>query len=103
MKDTHVFYGVCLIAALVIAVVGIGYATDILPLHKQNIITATTSETKDTIQSDTAPTRASKSISAQKEKDCGCCAERRAKYKEMIKKRRERRTAAAAAQQMTSQ
>lgn len=103
MKDTHVFYGVCIIATLAIAAVGIGYATDILPLHKQNTITTTTSDTTNTIQPDTARTRASKSTTALKEKDCGCCAERRTRYKEMIKKRRERRKAAAAAQQMTSQ
>ena len=35
MKDTHVFYGICIIAILAIAAVGIGYATDMLPLHKQ--------------------------------------------------------------------
>lgn len=104
MKDTHVFYGVCIIAALAIAAVGIGYATDILPLHnKQNTITATTSDTTNAVQPDTAVTRASKSIAAPKDKDCGCCAERRAKYEEMIKKRRERRKAATAAQQMVSQ
>ena len=103
MKDTHVFYGVCIIAALAIAAISIGYATDILPLHKQNTITPTTSDTTNSIQSDTAPARASKSIAAPKEKDCGCCAERRAKYEEMIKKRRERRKTAATAQQMASQ
>ena len=103
MKDTHVFYGVCIIAALAIAAVGVGYATDILPLHKQSIITAATSDTTNTLQPDTAPTRASESIAASKEKDCGCCAERRAKYQEMIKKRRERHKAAAAAQQMASE
>ena len=103
MKDTHVFYGACVIAALAITAVGIGYATGILPLHKQNTITATISDTTNTIQPNTAPTRTSKNITASKEKDCGCCAERRAKYKEMIKKRRERRNAAAAAQQMASQ
>ncbi|MCY3743034.1 MAG: hypothetical protein OXH00_18615 [Candidatus Poribacteria bacterium] len=95
MKDTHIFYGVCLIAALAIAAVGIGYATDILPLHKQNTITTVTSDTTNTLQPDIAPTRASESIAASKEKNCGCCAERRAKYQEMIKKRRERRKAAA--------
>ena len=103
MKDTHVFYGVCIITVLAIAAVGIGYATDILPLHKQNTIIATTSDTTNTIQPDTVPTRASKSVAALKEKDCGCCEERRAKYQEMIKKRRERRKAAAAAQQMASE
>ncbi len=103
MKDTHIFYGVCIIAALAIAAVSIGYATNMLPLHKQNTITTPTSDTTNTTQPNTAPTRASKSIAAPKEKDCGCCAERRAKYKEMIKKRRERREAAAAAQQMVSQ
>ena len=100
MKDTHIFYGVCIIAALAIAAVGIGYATDILPLHKQNTITATTSDTTNTIQPDTTPTRASKNIAASKEKDCGCCEARRTRYKELIKKRRERRKAAA--QQMAS-
>ena len=64
MKDTHVFYGVCIIAALAIAAVGIGYATDMLPLHKQNTITPTTSDTTNTIQPDTTATRASKSIAA---------------------------------------
>ncbi|RKU12960.1 hypothetical protein C6503_16590 [Candidatus Poribacteria bacterium] len=103
MKDTYVFYGVCFIAVLAIAAVGIGYAINILPLHKQNTITATTSDTTNIVQPDTAPTRASKSTAAPKEKDCGCCAERRAKYEEMIRKRRERRKAAATAQQMASQ
>ena len=103
MKDTHVFYGVCIIAALAIAAVGIGYATDILPLHKQNTITATTSDTINIVQSNAAPTGTSESIAASKEKDCGCCAERRAKYEEMIRKRRERRKAAAAAQLMASE
>ena len=103
MKDTHVFYGVCIIAVLAIAAVGIGYATEILPLHKQNTITATASDTTDIVQPDTTLTRTSKSIAALKEKDCGCCTERRTKYQEMIKKRRERRKAAAAAQQMASE
>lgn len=103
MKDTHVFYGVCIIAALAIAAVSIGYATDILPLHKQNTITPTTSDTTNTIELDIATTRTSKSVTAPKEKDCGCCAERRAKYEEKIKKRRERRKAATTAQQMASQ
>lgn len=103
MKDTHVFYGVCIIAALAIAAVSIGYATDMLPLHKQNTITPTTSDTTNTLQPDATATRASKSTAAPKEKDCGCCTERRAKYEEMIKKRRERRKAVATAQHMASQ
>ena len=102
MKDTHVFYGVCIIAALAIAAVGIGYATDMLPLHKQPVSATTVSATTNTTQSDTETAQAPKSVIALKEKNCGCCAERRAKYEARIKKRLERRKAAATAQQMAS-
>ncbi len=102
MKDTHIFYGVCIIAALAITAVGIGYATDILPLHKQPVNTTTMSATTNAAQSDSETTQASESIKTLKQKNCGCCAERRAKYEAMIKKRRERQKAAATAQQMTS-
>lgn len=102
MKDTHVFYGVCIIAVLAIAAVGIGYTTDMLPLHKQLVSTTTVSATTDATQSDSETTQAPKSVIAPKEKNCGCCAERRAKYEAIIKKRRERQKAAATAQQMTS-
>lgn len=101
MKDTHVFYGVCIIAVLAIAAVGIGYATDMLPLHKQPVKTKMSTTTNAT-QSDPETTQAPKRVIAPKEKNCGCCAERRAKYEAIIKKRRERRKAAATAQQMAS-
>ena len=103
MKDTHIFYGVCIIAVLAIAAVGIGYATDMLPLHKQPVRTTTVSATTNAIQSDPEPTQAPKSVIAPREKNCGCCAERRAKYEAIIKKRRERQKAAATAQQMASE
>lgn len=103
MKDTHVFYGVCIIAALAIVAVGIGYATDMLPLHKQPVNTATMSATTSTTQSNPETTRASKSVRTYKEKKCGCCTERRAKYEAIIKKRRERQKAATTAQQMASE
>ena len=102
MKDTHVFYGVCIIAALAIAAVCIGYATDMLPQHKQSIITTATPSTTNATQADTESTRAAASPTAPKKKNCGCCAERRAKYEVMIKKRRERRKAAIAVEQMAS-
>lgn len=102
MKDTHVFYGVCIIAVLAIAAVGIGYATDMLPLYKQPASTTTMSATTDATQSDPETTQPSKSVIAPKEKNCGCCTERKAKYEAIIKKRRERRKAAATAQQMAS-
>ena len=101
MKDTHVFYGVCIIAVLAIAAVGIGYATDMLPLHKQPVNT-TVSATINATQSDPETTQAPKSVRALKEKNCSCCAERKAKYEAMIKKRRERQKTAATAQQMAS-
>ena len=103
MKDTHVFYGFCIIAALAIAVVGIGYATDMLPRHKQSIITTRTPSATNATQTDTEATRAAKSPTAPKKKNCGCCAERRAKYEEWLKKRHELRKAATAAQQMASE
>ena len=103
MKDTHVFYGICIIAVLAIAAVGIGYATDMLPLHKQPVSTTTVSATTNATQSDPETTQSSKSVRALKEKNCGCCTERRAKYEAMIKKRRERQKAAATAQQMASE
>ncbi|MCG9133987.1 hypothetical protein J5I95_20190 [Candidatus Poribacteria bacterium] len=102
MKDTHIFYGVCIIAALAIAAVGIGYATDMLPLHKQQVNTTTMSATTNTTQSDSETTQASETIKTLKQKNCGCCAERRAKYEAIIKKRRERQKAAATVQQITS-
>ncbi|RKU30390.1 hypothetical protein C6499_06670 [Candidatus Poribacteria bacterium] len=102
MKDTHVFYGVCSIAALAIVAVGIGYATDMLPLHKQPVNATTMSDTTSTTQSNPETPRASKGVSASKEKNCGCCAERRAKYEALIKKRRQRQKAATTAQQMAS-
>lgn len=102
MKDTHVFYGVCIIAALVIAAVCIGYATDMLPQHKQSIITTATPSTTKATQPDTKATPTAANPTAPKKKNCGCCAERRAKYETMIKKRRERRKAATVMEQMAS-
>ena len=102
MKDTHIFYGVCIIAALAIVAVGIGYATDMLPLHKQPVNTATMSATTSATQSNPETTRASKSVKTSKEKNCGCCTKRRARYEAIIKKRRERQKAATTAQQMAS-
>ncbi len=98
MKDTHLFYAVCIIAALAVVAVGIGYATDMLPLHKQGVATTATPTT----QSEVETAKTTETTTAQEDKGCGCCAERRAKYQEMMKKRRERQKAAATAEQMTS-
>ena len=103
MKDTHVFYGICIIAVLAIAAVGIGYATDMLPLRKQPVSTTTGAAPTNATQSDPETPQASKSVRALKKKNCGCCAERKAKYEAIIKKRRERQKAAATAQQMASE
>ena len=97
MKDTHLFYAVCVIAALAVTAVGIGYATDMLPLHKQGVAATTP-----TAQADTKTVETSKTATVQEDKGCGCCAERRAKYQEMIKKRRERQKTAATTAQMAS-
>ena len=81
MKDTHIFYAVCVIAALAVAAVGIGYATDMLPLHKQGVTATATPAT----QADTGSAKITKTATAQEDKDCECCAERRAKYQQMTK------------------
>ena len=97
MKDKHLFYAVCIIAVLAVAAVGIGYTTDMLPLPKQSV-----AATANATQTDAKTAETSESATSLRDKNCGCCAERRAKYAEMMKKRRERQKAAAAAQQMAS-
>ena len=98
MKDTHVFYTVCIIAILAVAAVGIGYATNMLPLHKQGVVTTPTSAAANTVQADAETAETSESATPLRDKNCGCCAERRARYEEIMKKRRERQKAAAAQQ-----
>lgn len=98
MKDTHLFYAVCIIAALAVVAVGIGYATDMLPLQKQGVATTATPTTQPEVET----VEASETTTREKKRGCGCCAERRAKYQEMMEKRRERQKAAATVEQMTS-
>ena len=98
MKDTHLFYAVCIIAAFAVAAVGIGYATDMLPLHKQGVATTATPTTQPEVET----VKAAKTVTVEEKKGCGCCAERRSKYQEMMKKRRERQKDAATVEQMAS-
>ena len=90
MSDKHRFYAACLIAVLALVAIGIGYATGALPLHKQSPLATQPAAT-------TEPTQRAanaRKTTAAKQKNCGCCAERRAKARERLKKIRERKQTA---------
>lgn len=90
MKDTHIFYTVCVFATLVIGAIGIGYATDILPLYKQSdVVDASHIDPPPVnIDSDETLTDLQKATTntLEKKKDCSCCAERAGKRLERIKR-----------------
>lgn len=99
MKDTHLFYVVCVVAALVVGALGIGYATDILPLYKQSY---TTPSIPNANVEPTGYTSTTSTSELQKKKDCACCAERAAKIRARIEKIREKKAARQQATKMLS-
>ncbi len=90
MKDTHLFYVVCVVAVLVVGALGIGYATDILPLYKQSY---TTSSIPNATVEPTVDTSTTSTSELEKKKDCSCCAERAAKIRARLEKIREKKAA----------
>lgn len=98
MKDKYIFYIVCSFAVLTICAIGIGYATDTLPLYKQDVKT-TPSSTIETTQIspeslETGTTKSQIANTPSKKKDCNCCKERMEKFRERMEKFRNRKTAA---------
>lgn len=97
MKNKHIFYIVCSFAVLVICAIGIGYATDALPLYKQGV-TTTPSSTLNTTQvsPENLETTTQNQIvnTPSKKKDCDCCKKRIEKFRERMEKFRNQKTAA---------
>ena len=98
MKDKHIFYMVCSFAVLVICAIGIGYATDALPLYKQDVTTPPSSTINTPQVSpenlETGTTENQIVNTPSKKKDCDCCKERMEKFRERMEKFRNRKTAA---------
>ena len=80
MKDTHVLCVASIIALVAILSVFIGYATDMLPQHKQRMIITPA-----------ATTELSLDIPVEKKKDCPCCQERLKRLREHLEKLREKK------------
>lgn len=82
MKDTHFLYGIAILAVFGITVVFVGYATDTLRMHspKPQAPAATI-----------VPTVTTTPIG--KKKSCGCCSERLARIREIIKQARKHKQA----------
>lgn len=98
MKDKHILYTVCVFAVLVVCAVCIGYATDVLPVYKQNVTTIPSS-TIDTpqVRTDNLETVTIKNQTVNtpsKKKDCDCCKERMEKFRERMEKFRKQKAAA---------
>lgn len=83
MKDTHVLGAALIIFFLAITAVFIGYKTNMLPQHKQRVIT-----TKAKASTQSPPSRVVK-----KKKDCHCCEDGLVKLREQLEKLREQENA----------
>ena len=82
MRDTHVLCAACILALVAITAVFIGYATDTLPHATYRVVTTS------------SPTHVTSTGTMEKEKDCTCCADRMARFREYIEKARQQRLAA---------
>ena len=85
MKKRLLFYSLVSLAVIVLIAGVISWATETPPLQKAGPEASVTSKATDSTATE------NKAANTVKNKTCGCCADRLARYREQLRKARERR------------